>query len=313
MVGAGGQIPLCFAQNANVGPLAYDAAPRPVDVPAADAQAGPASVVPLVRSIPALRSAPTMSPLAFATKMGRVVGGPLWQAAVAAALVRIEGIDELLGEIDQSGGFVGFQCAVGPKSANVAATLIFEITPRDPTTGERKQIISLPIAVNLANPRGVGGGSAGYTFSDAEEDAGRKREGFNWAARATATHGDKREVSGAAFGDSVMMDETVSFWREKRAMGFVGENLWRADLVGSMGRFLRPVPRLGALADKTDLKCGGTVMVRSPLLGEVPVIGDAVRSTIDGKNALENRVSNNRADHSDERSFLDFLAKTFIH
>lgn len=319
-----GKFRLCFAQNANVGHRAFDRPISPVEHPmveppsdigpmadhsAVGATQAQANTAPLVRSIPAWRSAPKTSPLAFARKIGLVLGGPLGQAAVAAALLSIKGIEELLAEIDQSGGFVGLQCAAGPKSANAGASLIFEISPQDPTTGERKRIVSVPLVVNLTNPLGLGGGSAGYTFSDADEAAGR--DGFHWAARATVPQGSKHQqkVPNSAFQDSVVLDGTLSPHREQRTMGFLDQNSWRGDFAGSIGKIMRPIPRLGPLAEKTDLKCGGAVMVRSPLLGKV---SDTVQSTVAGKNAMGSRTSDNGG-HSDTVKFLHFLAKTFAH
>lgn len=307
-VSADGQFPLCLARNANQNDPAHNWVPmlpmRPGMIPSAAAAHSVATNASQSRTVPVLRSAPKFSPIAKMAKAGRSLFGPLGIPLAVAASYSLEELNELLGQIDKTGGFIGGECQLTSPYGNAGSMLIFELTAQDLETGQRKAILSLPASVNVSNPLGAGGFTSGYTIS-----TDRERQGPAWGLQAQA--GAKGKEKGGSFGNSPTMGETFGAYQVSRWRGFVGPEVWRGDYVTSM----KQVPRLRTLLPPgLDVKCGLALMGRSPLLG-VP----AVQSALDGKHAVSDRVSNNRADHSNEFGehplwrVLQFVAQTFMH
>lgn len=320
---AGARFPLCFVPNADVGRRAFEMTPTHQKFPSGEMVSTPADPVSRIDApqAPAIhvsadrpainaaeRNTPPVEPSALHSSVliGRAFVGPAGLAALAVSHFGLQGIIEgvrdlpghILDKVNQSGGMVGVQCHVKQEGiGRFGGILLFELTPKDPATGERKFIVTVPIGGSLYNPIGPGAGSYRYSWSSSPE-----RAGHNYSVSSEAVV--RKTRTGGGFGNSAYQGETFSLWRENVFAFEVGPQLFRTDI----NRSVKGLPT------GTQLQCGAAFMGTGPMAG---LLGDplfkGVRWMGEPARRTKDRLSNNRKEHPNEATFLEALASIYLN
>lgn len=330
-------LPLCLARNANVSPLAY----------------GPLPTFPAVASPVAISYSPTKpwigSPLGMSSLDRGMIKVPPQDAlgsrrpasnddaafddysatpGLETGSSEEDFIADLMSRIrdlvDRSGLLIAPQCNVTMPQGNAGIMLVFEVTPKNPETGSRDLIGTSLTGGSVSGPV-FGGGS--YRHADSTDST---REGDNWSFQnmVRTRHRDpsKQEAYGWGIGRSTVQNETFNVWRHNHAGFNANEELVRVDFMEPVSKLipalyeLRAVQAVSAIPMvqtfeqryRFGIKCGGAFMIRSPALRYFPLFRTIGRG-IKGFLRMEDRITNNRAQHDHEANLLDVLATMFLH
>lgn len=213
---------------------------------------------------------------------------------------------------DQTGFLLAPTCNFTFPAGNAGIMAAWEVTQKDPMTGERRVDQTNLYGGSLSNSL-AGGFSYRYSTSTDPD-----REGHNYALQAM------KRPWGFGLGDSELQGPTANFWKMSSWGVNLGPELFRVDFMAPLHELipaLRPVlvavqnvPGFNYLQHRfrIGIKCGGAFMIRSPALRYVPMY-NLIGRMVEGLVGLRHRVVNNRENYQNEPDLSTAVSSAFLN